>query len=317
MRKSVNLSFLVPVHNEERILDKTLNHLSKLPYKNYEVLIGLDGCDDNSEEIAKQYVKKYPMLFRYFSLNERNGKPEVLDKLIKYAKGEIIIINDADWLFISGYKDGIEKLVKIFDDKKIGGIAESFTIEWSKKMKSKSVGFLGEMWADRFWLGYQKENFTFRKDGKLYIDKKKLKFPFLVNIFRKSLYKKNYTLCDDFERCFDIIEKGYNILLFEDENMPRFIATYKKTSIKDLFKKKIRTAFARKQLTKKYDFKIKKNLYIKIFFYFLKNMYKIKNLKSIVGLFLWIIAMLVGELKSKLGSRKIKTKDGWNMRAER
>jgi len=171
MRKSMDLSFLVPVHNEEKILDKTLNHLSKLPHKNYEVLIGLDGCDDNSEEIVKKYVKEHPKIFRYYSMKERLGKPAVIDNIIKKAKGEIIIINDADWIFKIKGKRSLERFLAVFKDPKIGGIAESFPLEWSKKLESKSVGFLGEMWADKFWLDYQKENFTFKKNGKLYVNK--------------------------------------------------------------------------------------------------------------------------------------------------
>lgn len=317
MTEKLKISFLMPVHNEEKILDKTLKHLSKLPYKNYEVIIGLDGCSDNSEEIVEKY-KKNNKNFKYFVLNEREGKPAVIDKIIKKAKGEIIIINDADWLFKVKNKEGMERFLSIFSDPKIGGIADSFTLEWSEKgKKSKSIGFLGEMWADKFWLDYQKEYFTHRKEKNLYIDKKKLRFPFLVNIFRKKLYEKNYTLADDFERCFDILDKNYEIVLFEDEEMPRFITAYEATNIKDLFRKKLRTALAREQLEKKYDFKLDKILYMKIFLYFLKNIYKIKSLRAFMGVFLWINAMLISELKRKIKKGGINTLEGWKIRARR
>lgn len=317
MNEKVKISFLIPIHNEGKILDKTLIHLSRLPYKNYEIIIGLDGCTDNSEEIVKKYEKSNKN-FKYFVLNERKGKPAVIDKIIKRAKGEIIIINDADWLFTVKNKEHMKKFFSVFSNPKIGGIADSFTLEWSKKgRKSKSIGFLGEMWADKFWLDYQKKYFTYKKEGNLYIDKKKLKFPFLVNIFRKKLYTKNYTLADDFERCFDILDKGYEIILFEDEEMCRFVTAYEAISIKDLFRQKLRTALAREQLEKKYNFNIDKILYIKIFLYFLKNIYKIKSLRGNIGIFLWTNAMFISELKRKIKKSRISTAEGWKMRAKR
>ena len=54
----MKLSFLIPAHNEEKIISKTLNNLINLPYENYEVLVGLDGCTDRTEEIVKRFKAK-------------------------------------------------------------------------------------------------------------------------------------------------------------------------------------------------------------------------------------------------------------------
>jgi len=94
----MKLSFLIPAHNEEKVIGKTLENLLNIPHKDYEVIIGLDGCTDGTEEIVKEFVKKSNK-FKYKSLNLRSGKPTVINEIIKYAKGNIIIINDADWIF--------------------------------------------------------------------------------------------------------------------------------------------------------------------------------------------------------------------------
>ncbi|MFA6889259.1 MAG: glycosyltransferase, partial [Candidatus Woesearchaeota archaeon] len=80
------ISFVIPAHNEEKIIGKTLSNLYKLPYEKYEVLIGLDGCTDKTEDIAKSFTKKSGK-FKYFKMKSRSGKPDVIDYLIKKSKG--------------------------------------------------------------------------------------------------------------------------------------------------------------------------------------------------------------------------------------
>ena len=55
-------------HNEEKIIERTLKNLMHIPYENYEVLIGLDGCTDRTEEIVKSFCERSNK-FRYFSLS--------------------------------------------------------------------------------------------------------------------------------------------------------------------------------------------------------------------------------------------------------
>ena len=78
----VRISFLMAAHNEEKIIRGALENLSKLPYDSYEVILGLDGCEDNTLSIVKEYKKKKPRIFKYYELNERKGKPAVINKII-------------------------------------------------------------------------------------------------------------------------------------------------------------------------------------------------------------------------------------------
>ncbi len=48
----MKISFLMAAHNEEKIIGEALDSLSKIPYENYEVIIGLDGCTDGTEGIV-------------------------------------------------------------------------------------------------------------------------------------------------------------------------------------------------------------------------------------------------------------------------
>ena len=69
------ISILIPVHNEEKIIQETLEHLKKY-YSQYpfvEILIGDDGSTDKSAEIIKEYK-----FVRYIKLQNSGGKPAVL-----------------------------------------------------------------------------------------------------------------------------------------------------------------------------------------------------------------------------------------------
>ncbi len=307
MRK---ISFLIPAHNEEKIIGKTLQHLSGLPFKNYEVLVGLDGCTDSTEEIVKSAIRKNKK-FKYFNLNIRKGKPEVIDFLIKKTRGDIIVINDADWIFDFQSKEKLNEFFSAFDDGKIGGIAESFPVEWDKeKLKSGNIGFKMVAYSAYYWMNYQKERFAYSKDNKLYVKNPKM---FLTNVFRKKLYKKNSTLGDDFERTFNIINEGYDIIIFNDDNMPKMSPVYSKIFLKDLFKQKIRTAVARRQIQGIYKVGLF-DYYIPSNYFILRKSFKEKPSIGFLMLF-WMAITGLGHFASVF--MKQDTKKGWTLRAER
>ena len=312
MKKQRKISFLIAAHNEEKIISKTLDSLLNFPYANYEVIIGLDGCTDNTEKIVKKYCKKSKK-FKYYNLNLRQGKPAVIDSIIKKAKGEIIIINDADWIFKIKDKQSLKQFLSTFDDPKIGGIAESFPVEWDiKKLKNCNLGYKMVAYSSYFWLSYQKEKLTLLKNKKLYLKEPTM---FLTNIFRKKLYQADFSLGDDFERTRNIMNKNYEIIIFPEEHMPRMIAVYSKIPVKDLFKQKVRTAIARKQLEKTGKLKAdKKSYYIPATMYIFKNAWK-KSISIGSMITFWIFIATLGTLIAKF--KKIGTKKGWMMRINR
>lgn len=165
---------------------------------------------------------------------------------MKKAKGEIIVINDADWIFSYQNAADVKRFFGIFDNPSIGGISESFPVEWDWRAKG-NIGFKMVAYSSYYWFRYQKKNFTREQDGMTYISEPTL---FLTNVFRKKLYRENSSLGDDFERTKDIFDQGYKVVLFREESAPHMRATYYHVSIRDLLKQKIRTSLARRQLKK-------------------------------------------------------------------
>lgn len=311
--KQRKLSFLIAAHNEEKIIAKTLNNLISLPYRNYEVILGLDGCTDNTEKIVKEFCRKFNK-FRCYKLNFRQGKPAVINSIIKHAKGEIIIINDADWIFSVRNRVQLDKFLSVFDNPKIGGIAESFPVEWDRnKIENGNLGYKMVAYSSYFWLNFQKEKFTYKKNEKenlLYLKEFTM---FLTNIFRKNLFKENFTLGDDFERTKDIMAQGYDIVVFNDINMPRMTSTYDRIGLKDMFKQKIRTAQARKQLENIENINVR-NYYIPAVWHIFKNSWKLGIDIGFLMCF-WIFLTSVATFVS--GFKKMGTKEGWKLRVKR
>lgn len=306
----MKLSFLIAAHNEGKIISKTLENLLHLPYKNYEVLIGLDGCTDNTEEIVESFTKR-SKVFRYFNFNLRGGKTKVINNLIKKAKGSIIIINDADWIFKVKDKTYLNRFLSVFNNKKIGGIAENFPVEWDKKnLQNSNIGYKMVAYSTYLWFRYQRERFSRKKGELIYLKEPTMS---LTNIFRKSLYKENLTLGDDIERTIYIMQKGLDVVSFDDINMPRMVAVYDNIKIRGLIRQKVRTAIARKQVNQISSSKVNiNNYYLPSTFYILRKSWRF-GVKIGILMVLWVMIAAYGQLIGVF-SRK-STSVGWRERA--
>jgi poly-beta-1,6-N-acetyl-D-glucosamine synthase len=90
------LSIIVPAHNEEKNLKATLESLIETDYDNKEIIVVDDGSTDNTYHIASQFTKRLPQ-GRFSVLSKHNGgKSAAINYGIRYSKGEIIAVIDAD-----------------------------------------------------------------------------------------------------------------------------------------------------------------------------------------------------------------------------
>jgi len=117
--KKYAISFIVPAYNEEKTIEDTLKHIFNLNYEDViEVFVVNDKSKDNTLKVANELKAKYPKLIVLD--NEKNlGKAGSLNKALKFAKGELVAVVDAD-----SYpaKDSIRKMVGYFDDPKVGAV---------------------------------------------------------------------------------------------------------------------------------------------------------------------------------------------------
>lgn len=90
------ITIMVPAHNEEVIIEETLTYLlTKLNYRNYEVLVMDNGSTDQTPEILARMQEAYPRL-RVIRIKKNCGKAHAFNIGMFFAKGEYILSNDAD-----------------------------------------------------------------------------------------------------------------------------------------------------------------------------------------------------------------------------
>tara|TARA_X000000950_G_scaffold284864_1_gene388996 strand:+ start:877 stop:1587 length:711 start_codon:yes stop_codon:yes gene_type:complete len=94
------LSILIPVYNEERTIVDVLNKVQGVSLINdlkKEIVIVNDCSTDSSESIIMNYISNSKENnIQYYSFDKNMGKGAAIRKAITKAKGDYIVVQDAD-----------------------------------------------------------------------------------------------------------------------------------------------------------------------------------------------------------------------------
>jgi glycosyltransferase involved in cell wall biosynthesis len=89
------ISIIIPAHNEQAYLQKTLTALQRQEYPGSEIIVVANGCSDDTEKVARGHCD------RLIVLSQKNlGVARNLGA--RMAKGDILIFLDADTLLEAG-----------------------------------------------------------------------------------------------------------------------------------------------------------------------------------------------------------------------
>jgi glycosyltransferase involved in cell wall biosynthesis len=320
------LSFLMPAHNEEKLIANALNGLVKFQkdYTNMELLIGLDACTDSTPKIVKEYQNKHKFI-KSFKLNESKGKQAVLEKLEPHITGDIVIIHDADWVFFYKSKKDLLEFFNLFDNPKLGAISDGYDYEMShpKIWNINSLPFLASAWGNHYMLEYVKNNYSkkINKNVRVY-NKNKMKFPPMIDIYRKSAldktqHKKELRAGDHAERTLRIFNAGYDIITVDNKDWPKYTVSYNSLSAKDLINQRIRGIIAKKKIKSAYEFPIPLlSFQVPMLIYIIKNSLKVKRAKDFIAIYLYLLTLFYGMVIAQIKSH-LSTKDVWNLRVKR
>jgi len=310
--KKTSVSFLIPAHNEEKMIGFALEPLTKLKAEcpSIEILVGLDGCTDSTEKKVEAFKG-----VKIIKFTERKGKHKVLNELVKKARGEICVVNDADWIFVAG-KNDLNKMIKCFEDKSIGGLGDHYALSFAPKMlqESNSILFAGEAWNLLFITEYKNKFFTKEINGERFADFEKASYPFFVHFFRKDSVGEATTLADDAERFLQIERKGLKVKLLPFGSKPYFVPAYNSIDLKGILKQRSRGFIAQKQIREKYspkNFPVRTSL--SLFFYALKNLPRVKKPKHILGVLLWWVLSGFSYIDYAIRKRNLSTEEGWRL----
>ncbi len=115
----VFVSILISAFNEEKVIREKIESIiqSAYPSDRYEILVGSDCSTDQTNSILSELAVDPKNKLRFFPFEIRQGKPNVINILVEYAQGDILILSDANVMFD---QMTIKELMLPFSDPDIG-----------------------------------------------------------------------------------------------------------------------------------------------------------------------------------------------------
>lgn len=185
--KNPLISVIIPTYNEEKDIEECLDSLRKQTYDKIEIIVVDDGSTDKTRGIVRKY-KKVKIIE-----GEHKGPGFSRNLGAKNAKGEIIVLVDADMTFPEDY---VEKLTRPIREGKSIGTEE-------KKQYAKN---LDNIWS-KCWGTYSKENLPNR--GQIFRAILKKRFLDLGGFDSKYGYADDMTLYFKYGLQSDIVEDAF------------------------------------------------------------------------------------------------------------
>ena len=129
------ISVMIPAHNEDSVISDTIARVFKMNYPNFEVIVIDDRSSDNTAQVITQLEPMYGG--RLKTLIRPNdafpGKSAVLNDALKIAKGEAILVFDADAQMDA---DFLTSMVYELQPKDVGAV------QARKVIKNKDINLL-------------------------------------------------------------------------------------------------------------------------------------------------------------------------------
>ena len=192
------VTIIIPTYNEEKVISERVKNLEALQYpaEKLQVIIIDSGSSDRTYEIARESSGASRLDCLALRQEERKGKANAVNYAITFAKGDIILVSDANALF---ERDSIQQIVRPFADKEIGGAGGRFvTLGTNLVGKGEELywsieGKIREAESAIYSItNFSGEFNSFRKDLGIVLDEK--------------------SLAEDFDLSLQIIERGYRLV---------------------------------------------------------------------------------------------------------
>ena len=108
-------SIILTVHNKGWLIDKVIQGIKDNTVGEYELIVVVDGCTDNSEEVVREYVQNITNYTVVFADNVFETKANNMG--LKQAVGDKVVIVQDDMLIKEyGWNMRMEKPFIAFND---------------------------------------------------------------------------------------------------------------------------------------------------------------------------------------------------------
>ena len=195
------VSIMIPAHNEESVIIHTVENILSLDYPKYEIIVIDDRSSDNTAGVIKELADKYENVIAMVRASDAfPGKSAVLNDALEIAKGEAILVMDAD---ATVEPDFLSKLIPNLEPADVGAV------QARKIIRNKDVNILTRCQNNEYTMDTQlqagrdavKGAVELRGNGEL------IKRAALDDIGGWN----NYTITDDLDMSTRLHIKGWDI----------------------------------------------------------------------------------------------------------
>jgi biofilm PGA synthesis N-glycosyltransferase PgaC len=194
------VSVVVPAHNEEQGIVRTLDSLLRSNYRNMEIIVVDDGSTDRTSDVVRGYVARIPVSrsMTYMARSGRDGsftrrimrathksipiklvrqvnggKGSAMNNGIKnHARGSLVMCLDADSMI---QPNAIANAVKHFQDKRVIGLAANVRV--------MGKGWIGTLQRFEHMIGYRSKKFYTMTNSEFIVGG-------VASTYRKSVLKQ-------------------------------------------------------------------------------------------------------------------------------
>ncbi len=114
------VTIMIPAHNEEYVIANTVENILQIDYPHFEIIVIDDRSTDNTDAVIKKLEQKYDCVTALVRDNDAfPGKSAVLNDAFKIAKGDAILVFDAD---ATVEPDFLNKLIPLLEPADVGAV---------------------------------------------------------------------------------------------------------------------------------------------------------------------------------------------------
>lgn len=195
------VTVMIPAHNEEGVISKTVENVLALEYENFEVIVIDDRSEDNTASVLKELEKKYEKVTAMIRNQDAYpGKSAVLNDALLLAKGEAILVFDADARVAP---DFLTQLIPHLEPEDVGAV------QARKVIRNKDYNFLTRCQNNEYTLD---AHFQIGRDAV----KGAVELRGNGELIKRSALEdiggwNNYTITDDLDMSTQLHIKGWDV----------------------------------------------------------------------------------------------------------